>query len=85
MKKVKPTAQDELRTEYKRSDFPEALTRGKYVKRIHESSNVIVLKPEVAEVFSNEEAVNAALLSLINLAKKTTRPTKQPRLRHDQD
>ena len=50
--------------------------RGKYAKRLRESSNVIVLKPEVAEVFLNEEAVNSALLSLIKLAKKTTELTK---------
>jgi hypothetical protein len=42
-----------------------------------ESSSIIVLKPEVAQVFPNEEAVNNALLSLINLAQKTTRPTRR--------
>ena len=75
MKKAKKS--DELRPEYKRSDFPGGLVRGKYAKRLKESSNVIVLKPEVAEVFPNEEAVNNALLSLIDIARKTTRPTKR--------
>ncbi|MBI4745377.1 MAG: hypothetical protein HY786_02250 [Deltaproteobacteria bacterium] len=77
MKKVKEIEKDELRAEYKRSDFPGPLVRGKYAKRMSESSNVIVLKPEVSEVFPNEEAVNAALLSLIKLAKKTVRPIKR--------
>jgi hypothetical protein len=36
-----------------------------------------VLKPEVAEAFPNEEAVNYALLSLIKLAQTTTRPTNK--------
>ena len=73
MKKDRAPDKDELRAEYKRSDFPEGLVRGKYVKRMRESSNVVVLKPEVAQAFPNEDAVNTALLSLIELAQKTTR------------
>ena len=42
MKKVKQTDRDELRTEYKTSDFPEGLVRGKYAKRVRESSNIFV-------------------------------------------
>ncbi len=77
MKKVKQKDRDELRAEYKRTDFPGGLVRGKYAKRMRESSNIVVLKPEVAEAFPNEEAVNSALLSLIKLARKTTHLTKQ--------
>jgi hypothetical protein len=77
MKKTKETDKDELRAEYKRSDFPEGLVRGKYADRLRNSSNIVVLKPEVAEVFPNEEAVNSALLSLIELAQKATSPTKR--------
>jgi len=75
MKKAKQTDKDELRAEYKRSDFPKGLVRGKYAERLRESSNVVVLKPEVAQVFPNQEAVNSALLSLIQIAKQTTRLT----------
>lgn len=77
MKKVKQTDRDELRDEYKPSDFPEGLVRGKYAKRVRESSNIVVLKAEVAQAFPNEEAVNSALLSLIELAQKTTRPSRR--------
>ncbi|MBU1487310.1 hypothetical protein KKH56_04585 [bacterium] len=73
MKKVKQADKDELRTEYKRADFPKGLVRGKYAECLRESSNVVVLKPEVAQAFPNQEAVNNALLSLIKIAKKTTR------------
>ena len=73
MKKARKTEKDELRPEYKRSDFTGPLVRGKYAKRLRESSNIVVLKPEVAEIFPNEESVNKALLSLMELAKKTTR------------
>jgi hypothetical protein len=79
MKKTSQTDKDELRAEYKRSDFPEGLVRGKYAERLRKSSNIVVLKPEVAEVFPNEEAVNSALLSLIELAQKTTRPKRSTR------
>ena len=71
MKKVSQTDKDELCAEYKRSDFPEGLVRGKYAKRMRESSNIVVLKPKVADAFPNEKAVNSALLSLIELTHKT--------------
>ncbi len=76
MKKVKTSDKDELREEYKRSDFPGGLVRGKYAMRLRESSNIVVLNPEVAKAFPNEQAVNSALLSLIDLAQKTARITK---------
>ncbi|MBI4766327.1 MAG: hypothetical protein HY787_17285 [Deltaproteobacteria bacterium] len=77
MKKDKGLDKDELRAEYKRSDFTGGFVRGKYAKRLKESSNVIVLRPEVAQAFPNEEAVNNALLTLIDIANKATRPTKR--------
>jgi hypothetical protein len=77
MKKDNAPDSDELRPEYKRSDFPGGLVRGKYAKRLKESSNIVVLRPEVADAFPNEEAVNNALLSLIDLAKRTTGPTRR--------
>ncbi|MGC8490122.1 MAG: hypothetical protein ACP5SH_00130 [Syntrophobacteraceae bacterium] len=78
MKKAKQTDKDELRVEYSRSDFAGPLVRGKYAERFHESSNIVVLKPEVARVFPNEEAVNNALLSLIEVAKKAAGAEKLP-------
>jgi hypothetical protein len=60
----KDPRKDELRDEYQRSDFTD-FVRGKYSERIKESSNVVVLLPEVAEAFPNSEAVNEALLSLL--------------------
>jgi hypothetical protein len=67
MKKVKPIP-DELRPEYKRSDFKK-LERGKYYARIKANSNVVVLDPEVAAVFPNSAAVNKALHSLVERSK----------------
>lgn len=50
--------------EYKRSDLGKPV-RGKYATRIAESTNVVVLDPEIAEVFPNDEAVNQALRRLM--------------------
>jgi hypothetical protein len=77
MKKDKEIDKDELRGEYKKSDFPSGLVRGKYAARLRESSNIIVLKPEVAKAFPNERAVNNALSSLIDLARKTALISKR--------
>lgn len=77
MKKDRETVKDELRTQYKRSDFPEGLVRGKYATRMRKSSNIVVLRPEVAQAFPNEDAVNKALLSLIELARKSTGVTRR--------
>lgn len=72
MKKDKSELTDWLRPEYKRSDFGE-LVRGKYASRIRKSTNVIVLDPQVAKVFPNDEAVNNALRTLIKLNRNATK------------
>jgi hypothetical protein len=69
MRKAKKLAPYELRTEYKSSDF-KGLVRGKYVERLKTSSNVVVLDPEVADLFPNAEAVNSALKSLAEIARR---------------
>jgi hypothetical protein len=76
MKKAKKVRADELRSEYKRSDFG-ALVRGKYVERLREKSNVVVLDPEVAELFPNGASVNAALRALAEIAKRVSSPGRQ--------
>ena len=76
MKKGKSITSDDLRPEYKREDFG-VLVRGKYAARLKAASNVVVLRPEVANAFPNEEAVNDALMGLINLAKSAARPTRR--------
>ena len=79
MKKAKETS-DELRPEYKRSDFGK-MTRGKYAGRIAASTNVVVLDPEVAKAFPNDDAVNDALRALINIARAATRPSRHSKAR----
>jgi hypothetical protein len=47
----------EMRAHY---DFSKGV-RGKYAARYREGSNVVVLDPDVAELFKTSEAVNEAL------------------------
>ena len=74
MKKGKSELNDWLRPEYKRSDFGE-FVRGKYAHRIRHSTNVVLLDPQVAKVFPNDETVNDALRKLIELARSSVRLT----------
>ena len=76
MKKAKKAGADELRPEYKRSDFG-VLVRGKYAQQLSANSNVVVLDPEVAELFPNAAAVNAALRSLAEIAQRTGAPRRR--------
>jgi hypothetical protein len=74
MKKVKLEMADELRPEYKRSDFGEII-RGKYANRIKEESNIVFLEPDIAQAFPNDEAVNKALRYLLEIAESSNRLT----------
>ena len=76
MKKDNYTSTDELRSEYKRSDFGQ-LVRGKYAARVADETNVVVLEPEVAEAFPTAEAVTKALRALLDLAATTARLTSR--------
>jgi hypothetical protein len=74
MKKVKGS--DELRPEYKREDLGVGV-RGKYYESYCQGTNLVLLSPDVAKVFSTEESVNEALRSLISLAEKSTGGTSR--------
>jgi hypothetical protein len=78
MKRTKKRREDELRPEYKRSDFG-PLVRGKYVERLRTESNVVILDPEVAAIFPNAAAVNTALKSLAEIAARAARTPQRSR------
>ena len=48
-------------------DFSNAV-RGKYYERYRQGTNVVLLDPDVADVFPNATAVNDALRALVALA-----------------
>jgi hypothetical protein len=60
---------DELRPEYDLSQLLEGGVRGKYADRYREGTNLVLLAPDVAAVFPDEEAVNEALRLVAQLAK----------------
>lgn len=51
-------------------DFSKGV-RGKYIQRFKAGSNIVVLSPDVAEVFSDSESVNEALRTLIKVRRQT--------------
>ncbi len=53
-----------MKTEY---DFSNG-ERGKYLKRFKSGTNIVILDPEVAKIFSDSESVNSALKTLIKAA-----------------
>lgn len=67
---------DDLRPEYKRSDFGK-LVRGKYAARVSAGTNIVILEPAVAKAFPNDKAVNDALRGLLEVAEATARLTRR--------
>ena len=67
-----PEPKEEMREEY---DFSSGV-RGKYYKQYMEGTNVVLLEPDVAEVFRDSESVNQALRVLINIAKNQVPGTR---------
>ncbi|PZN82040.1 MAG: hypothetical protein DM484_07125 [Candidatus Methylumidiphilus alinenensis] len=62
--------EDDLLPEYE-FDFSKAV-RGKYYRQYIESTNVVVLDPDVAAAFQNSEAVNKALRAMLRFAEQTS-------------
>lgn len=60
---------DELRPEYDLRQSLKDGVRGKYAERYKAGTNLVLLAPDVARAFPNEEAVNQALRLVIQLAK----------------
>ena len=66
MKKTAKKGKDTMRPEY---DFSNAV-RGKYHRAIENSTNVVVLEPDVAARFKNSRAVNKALRAVLKAAEQ---------------
>ena len=74
MKKAKAHA-DELRPEYKLSDFKSKGVRGKYLNSYRAGTNLALLDTDVASVFPTDKAVNDALRVVMNAAAPVRRRT----------
>jgi hypothetical protein len=73
MRKSKVKDNDDLRPEYDLRQLLKEGTRGKYAKRYHAGTNVVLLDPDVRKEFSTAKAVNDALRLVIELRKVGTR------------
>jgi hypothetical protein len=65
---AKRERRDELRREYDLSKLKGGV-RAKYVARYRAGTNLILLSPDVAEYFPDEQSVNTALRTLIHATK----------------
>lgn len=66
---------DTMRVEY---DFSKAV-RGITAKRYAEGTNVVLLDPDVAEIFPNARAVNEALRTIARLTQTKSRNSPRKR------
>lgn len=68
------SAIDDLKPEYK-FDYSKARSN-RFAKRITEDSVIVVLDPDVAQVFTSAESVNAVLRALIENMPNVTIPAQ---------
>ena len=69
MKKRGNNMSDELRPEYDLRQLLKGAVRGKYAKRYHAGTNLVLLDPDVRKAFRDEREVNEALRLAIELRK----------------
>ncbi len=72
MTKKKKNRKAAMRREY---DFSGGV-RGKYAKRFLESTNLVLLDPDVARMFPTQAAVNNALRALAEIIETTKGPKR---------
>lgn len=63
---------DDLRPEYDLSQLLKGGVRGKYAEQFHAGTNLVLLAPDVAQAFPNDQAVNTALRLVMQLAQIPT-------------
>ncbi|MDA8434276.1 MAG: hypothetical protein M0Z60_15130 [Nitrospiraceae bacterium] len=75
---MKTAKHEEMRKEYKREDLGKGI-RGKYFEEYKKGTNLVLLSPDVAKAFPDDDSVNEALRSLMKIARKTAGLTKASR------
>jgi hypothetical protein len=69
---------DELRPEYDLSKLAGGV-RGKYYERARAGTNLVLIEPDLANVFPDTDAVNRALRLLADTAEAAAGPTRRVR------
>jgi hypothetical protein len=81
MKKVSRNRKvDDLRPEYDLSKLKGGV-RGKYYRQAIAGTNLVLIEPELADVFSDTASVNRALRLLVDTAKATVSSQHRARKR----
>ncbi len=73
MKKKQTEPDEDMLPEY---DFSGGV-RGKYTSQYREGTNIVVLEPAIAEVFSDSQSVNDALRPLADLIRRRRKTAKR--------
>ena len=69
---------DDLRAEYDLSRLKGGV-RGKYYRQATAGTNLVLVEPELAEVFPDTESVNRALRLLVDTAEAAASPSRSRR------
>jgi hypothetical protein len=69
MKTSRNRMTDDLRPEYDLGQLLKGGVRGKYAKRYHAGTNLVLLDPDVRKAFRSERAINDALRLVMELRK----------------
>jgi hypothetical protein len=77
-KELASTLDDELRPEYDLSQLKGGV-RGKYYQRAKAGTNLVLVEPDLAQAFPDEESVNRALRLLLTAANAATTGARRRR------
>jgi hypothetical protein len=72
------TTKDELRPEYDLSQLGRGV-RGKYYRQAKARTNLVLIEPDLAQAFPDQESVNRALRLLVATASDAMRASRRPR------
>lgn len=73
---MKTDKKEPMRKEYRREDLGVGV-RGKYYAEYKKGTNLVLLSPDVAAAFPDEDSVNTALRSLMKVAQQAMSPSKR--------
>jgi hypothetical protein len=73
---MKTAESEEMRKEYRREDLGTGV-RGNYLEEFRKGTNLVLLSPDVAAAFPDEDSVNKALRGLIRVARQSTAGAKR--------
>ncbi len=74
------TTKDELRPEYDLSQLGRGV-REKHYRQATAGTNMVLIEPDLAKAFPDQDSANRALRLLVAMASATTRSSRRPRKR----